>query len=226
MNFERPVRVSLRERRLNDRIFDDVFAVDELHGSHVVAVQNPQILIETAAHGIELLLRVAQVPFADHAGGITGLPKQLGERDFAMSGNPSSAVLAAEIGSGVRRQTATKRIASRHQRRPRRCAKWCRRVELSEPRTFGGHSVQIWSFEFRMAIARQVAVTEVVSKDNNDILAVLDVGCVRFTVRRQPQAGGERKPLKDTTGKRPIQFGDATFVMVQIPLLSSELEQY
>ena len=172
--FQRPIGVALRERRLHDRILDDLFAIDQLHGPHVVAVQNAEVLIEAAANGIELLLGVAEMPLADHAGGIAGAVKELGQRDFRRR-QSQLGVLAAEIGGGVRRHAAAKRIATRHQRSARRCAERRRRIELREPRAFRGHPVEIRRLELRMPKARQVAVTEVVGQQDDDVGRM--VGC-------------------------------------------------
>ena len=100
---ECPVGVALRQRRLNDRILDDVLAIDELDRPHVVAVENPEVLIETAVALDRTPSSRGQVPLADHARGITGLPKQLGQRDFGCR-QAEFAVLAAEVGRGVGHQ--------------------------------------------------------------------------------------------------------------------------
>jgi len=80
---DRPGGVALGHVGLHQRIFDAPVALEQLHRAHVVRIGNAKVFVETAMCREPLRPGVAEVPFADHAGGVAGALEELGEGDFA-----------------------------------------------------------------------------------------------------------------------------------------------
>ena len=104
---------------------------------------------------------------------------------ISLSARCSSSAPRRAIGRGILHHAAAKRIAARHQRRPRRGAERRRAVELRQPRPFGRHAVEVRRFELRMAVAAEVAVAEVVGQDEDDVRAAGILGANRLNTHEQ-----------------------------------------
>ena len=74
---QRPLGVAPGQGRLHDRVLDHLLAVEQLDRPHVVAVEDAEVLVEAAAGRQRLRPLVAEVPLADHAGGVAGLLEDL-----------------------------------------------------------------------------------------------------------------------------------------------------
>jgi hypothetical protein len=110
---------------------------------------------------------VPEVPFADHPGRAASALEQLGERDFAL--RQVQRIRLWRVRGRIERQAAAERIAARHQRRASRRAEGHRRIEVRELRSFRRHAVEVRSLEFRMAVAREVTIAEVIGEDEDDV---------------------------------------------------------
>jgi len=136
-------------------------------GPHVVGVGNAEVSVE-ALVGRQKLGLVAQVPFAEAAGGVAGALENLGDRDLVRV----QAVRVARKQHGVSRspcQTDAARVAAGHQRRPRGRADRRRDVERRQLHSLPGHAVQIRRAVDRRAERPDVTVAHVVDKDHYEV---------------------------------------------------------
>ncbi len=187
---QRSLRIALGEGALNDRVLDDSIVLDKLDGAHIVRVEDAEIGVE-ASLDRKIIRDVPEVPFADAGGGVALLLEGLRNGDLAggqaivihatvrrrVAHNAMTERIAAGqaivIHATVRRRVAhnamTERIAAGENGRPRWCAIWHRHVEVSKVRPLRRHAVQVRSLERRMPIGGEVAVTEIVSKDEHEV---------------------------------------------------------
>src|SRR5258705_4233245 len=56
-----------------------------------------------------------------------------------------------------------------HEAGPRRRANRGARVALREAHSFSGHSVEVWCFDFCLAVAPEIAIAKVIRQDENNI---------------------------------------------------------
>ncbi len=61
------------------------------------------------------------------------------------------------------------RVMTREDGAARRCADGAAGIELREAQTFGGHAIETRRSEMRLAVDTEIAVTEVVGKDDDDV---------------------------------------------------------
>ena len=90
------------------------------------------------------------------------------ESDFS-GGQSEVLVLTAEIWRRIRRHSATKRIATGHQRSSGWRAKRSRCIKMREPCPFRRHAIEIGCLEFWMPVTGEITVTEIVGKDDDDV---------------------------------------------------------
>src|SRR5689334_7853162 len=67
-----------------------------------------------------------------------------------------------------------------HQRTPRRGADGATGVKLCEPHTTGGEPIDIGGFDFRLAVAAQIAVAKIVCQKKHDIRTFCRGRSLRF----------------------------------------------
>ena len=131
--------------------------------------------VETTFGG-EVLGIGAEVPFAEHAGGVAGFLERLGQRDFIerqfgdivdwsqRAGLPIEAVDAADgVDAGARA------VLAAHETRAGRLAIGAAGVAARESCALGGESVDVRRFVILAAEAGDVGVAEVVGEDEDDV---------------------------------------------------------
>src|SRR5258705_11177907 len=90
-----------------------------------------------------------------------------------------------------------------HEAGPRRRANRGARVALREAHSFSGHSVEVWCFDFCLAVAPEIAIAKVIRQDENNIRFVN----AAFVDRRFPPLPlGEKKDPNKTPPKTPLHF--------------------
>src|SRR5271170_5270237 len=115
--------------------------------------------------GRKTTLSLAQMPFAERAGGITSIGQQLGQRDFPLN-KPID-----RCGNGHRSVACAHRIPSRQQRSSARCA-LSLDVEVEQAHAFASELVNARrgrATQYPATIAAELAVTEVVGEHENNI---------------------------------------------------------
>ncbi len=143
------------------RILDHLGVVHQHTRIHVVAVGDAEVLIKAAPRG-QILGRPAQVPFADAHGLVILSLQQIRERRFIQV---QPILVLWEKDS---RHADACGISAGEQGRARGRANRIGRTEIGEAGAVGGHAIQVGSPDFR-AVAAQVAVTEVVTKNHDDV---------------------------------------------------------
>jgi hypothetical protein len=128
------------------------------------------------ADGVERR-RIAEVPLADHAGAVALLLQQLRQQHF--------------VGTDAKRRTRPKnatgrngaigarsddvahadahRIASGHERRPRRGARRGRHVEVREPQPLARHPIEMRRVHVDGAKAGEIGVAQVIGQDDDEV---------------------------------------------------------
>ena len=133
----------------------------DVHHLHVVAVEQPVEIVESVLVR-PVLRKVSQVPFADAGGLVASRFHCLRKRDFRtgdakMLSRYQHPNKSGTHGISAGKQCRTRRSACRHG------------VEFGEPRAFVGHAVQARSRIRPVAVTTQVAVAQVVGKQNHEI---------------------------------------------------------
>ena len=129
---------------------------------HIVGIRQPEIFVESVM-GRQELPMMAEVPFTSHARRIATRPEHLGHGCLAVG----DAVLRTGTECAVNAEPVG--ITAREQCRPRRRTDRLRHVEISEPRSFAGESIEVGCRETARAEAADVGVALVVREDDNDI---------------------------------------------------------
>ena len=136
---------------------------------HVVRVGQPEPRVEALPHRQELG-QVAEMPLADHPRGVALRLQQLGDRDLV--GRQTSGGIGAKHPRSIGAVTAVHAVAHRQpageERRP---ARRTHRLDV-ERRPFlalGRHPVEPRRLDHRRAEGAEVAVAEVVGKNDDDV---------------------------------------------------------
>ena len=147
---------------------------------HVVAVRHAKVFIEPVVKRVESV-RVAEVPFADNSRCVAGVVQKFGNRDFVRMnaqrriGIQHAARCWCSIrtpGDGIA-ESGPHRVAAGQQPDSRRRARRPGRIKIGEAPTFGGHAIQMWGANFGLSVTTQIAVTQIVGQDHNDIWPIL-----------------------------------------------------
>ena len=119
---------------------------------------------------------VAQVPFAEHAGGVAGFLQRVGDRDLIerqcgdVIDGPQRAALpveAIDAADGV--DAGARAVLAAHQRGARRLAVRAAGVAARESHALGGQAVDVRRFVVLAAEAGDVGVAQVVGQDEDDV---------------------------------------------------------
>ncbi len=103
------------------------------------------------------------MPFARHAGGVTGLLQELGNGYFGgphVNGPPSRYPIV---------DTGPIRTAPGQQANPRRRANRSGGIKVGEPNAFLGHLVEVRRLDLRVPVAGKIAIAEVIAKNDHYI---------------------------------------------------------
>ena len=145
---------------------------------HVVAVEQAEVGVESLPGG-HVAVFGAQVPFAHHGGAVALRLERFGERDL----------LRRQAGLAVGTEHVAHPRADGVAAREEGCAGGGAgrggRVELGEAHAFGGHLVEVRRANRRVAVARQVAVAEIVGEEDDEVGAA-----GRFSGAGHPGRGG------------------------------------
>ena len=105
---------------------------------------------------------IAEMPLADHRGGITLLLEQFGERDLP------GVDTCPGLGAMVEIEACSWRVGACHQGSTRWSTKR-RRVKTGKAHTFCSHAIDVRSPDIRMPVNSQVTPTLVIRKKNNEV---------------------------------------------------------
>jgi hypothetical protein len=127
----------------------------------VVAEEAVEAHLEGTARGVEH----AHAPLAEATGGVTGLFQQVGHGEGPLRQGQLPFRLALAIGP----DGAVAHVQPGHERGPRGGADAGAAVGLGEPGAFGGQAVEARGLDELLPIAAQVALGEIVTKDEDEI---------------------------------------------------------
>ena len=106
---------------------------------------------------------VSQAPFAENTCGVAGLLEHFGDRDVLRQYRRAAAV-------DPHRSVA--RVPSCHEHAPRWCTNTVACIDLCELRSLGSHPIQIRCADFLLAVAAEMAVTQIISHDEDNVRLV------------------------------------------------------
>src|SRR5438128_1381161 len=127
--------------------------------------EEAKILLKAAAHRVELPL-AAEVPLADHAGGVASLFEALSERRFR---EWQADVLAFRRRAGVELMAEPLLIAACHQAGPRRAAIRPRDVTVGAADAVLCDRVDVGRGNVLAALDADIAIAHVIANDDEDI---------------------------------------------------------
>ena len=122
------------------------------------------------------------MPLADAGGRIALLLEGLRDGDLA---GRQAVVVHAIVRGRIAHNAMPEWIAAGENRRSRRRAIGHRHVEVGEARSLRRHAVQMRGLERRVAVGGEVAVTEIVGKDEHE---VWPIGCLCNVCHKSPDA--------------------------------------
>ena len=157
--------VAFRQLREIRAFFDDVFVLQQGEGRHVVAVGEPEVLVEALPRGQEDS-GVAQVPLANRRRRVADRLEHVG--DGHLPGiEPDGTARLEDV-----RHADPYRVTAGHQRGPGRRTDGRADVEVGELDAFGGEAVEVGRGEPLRAEHADVGVALVVGEHDDDVGAV------------------------------------------------------
>src|SRR5690606_8197094 len=126
---------------------------------------------------------MAEVPFSNTSGGVSGLPELLGQRDF--TGWQAMQRIGKQHPGFIAAHPASDGQPARQQRRPTGRAYTGPYIELCPFLTLPRHLIQIGSFDRRMPERPQVTVAHVIDKYDDKIGAILRRGYLGITIKHR-----------------------------------------
>ena len=108
------------------------------------------------------------MPFPNHTRGVTGRFHDLRERDLRFR-QRQCIRRRSTIRCRILRHATAERIAPRYQRSTRRRTKRRRTIEMRQFGALRRHLIQMRRFDFRAAIAGEIAVAKVIRQNDDHI---------------------------------------------------------
>ena len=151
-------------------------------------------------HGLSLRIEEghAQMPLADHGGGVAGLAKHLREREPARL-DQARAVDAGEHSA----HAVAERHAARQNAVPGRRADCRRAVRVCEAQALPGKVVEVLGLDLRLVVvSAYVAVSEVVREDQQDVGRAARSAVLRATPANRQRSQAQRQGRGPRPGAR------------------------
>ena len=177
-------RVARGERREIGGLFDLLGVVQQRPWAHVIAVGDAEVFIESA-RGRQIFRTMAEMPFADTHGAVSGAFQHLSHGGFG----------ERQAGRVIRPQhpldARARGITPREQGRARRRTNGIGGVELREADALGHHAVEIRREDIR-SVDAEIPVAQVVGVNENNVGRAGLCAHQRRGGGRQKCAPGER----------------------------------
>ena len=123
-------------------------------------------LIEAMAKGM-VACGPTLVPLADQGSGVSGVMQGLRDRNFFRGQSKNS--LFVTCPGGIELIPKTRWNPPGQQPRPRGTAVWCSHVASGKARSVVGDGIDMGGRDFRISLATQFAVAQVVCKENDHV---------------------------------------------------------